>query len=157
MNLCYASIFVLLSAVAITWLTFSIDTIQVIIKLLLDADLESLPNVQLLPEYDFIVIGAGTAGCALANRLSENPKWNVLLIEAGQSENIIMDIPLFVHLMQGSEKLNWQYKSEKSENDCLAMKNKQCKLPRGKVMGGSSVLNYMMYESFFFSKFIQTT
>lgn len=144
MNLCYISIFVLMSAIAITWLTFSLETIQIIIKLLLEVDFESLPEFELLPEYDFIVVGAGTAGCAIANRLSENPKWKVLLIEAGNSENVIMDIPLFVHFMQGSEKLNWQYKSEKSENECLGMKNNQCKFPRGKVMGGSSVLNYMM-------------
>lgn len=145
MNLCYISILVLLSAVTIALLTFSIETIQIAIKLLLDVDFESLPDIQLLPEYDFIVVGAGTAGCAVANRLSENSKWKVLLIEAGQNENVIMDIPLFVHFMQGSEKLNWQYKSEKSESHCLGMTNSQCKLPRGKVMGGSSVLNYMMY------------
>lgn len=146
MNVCYVSIFVLLCAVSVTWFTFSIETLQEIIKLLIDVDFESLPNVELLPEYDFIVIGAGTAGCALANRLSENPNWKVLLIEAGSSENAIMDVPMFVHFLQRSDKLNWQYMSEKSESDCLGMKNNQCKLPRGKVMGGSSVLNYMMYE-----------
>ncbi|KAG4065548.1 hypothetical protein HA402_013318 [Bradysia odoriphaga] len=147
MNLCSStiSVIVLLIAIAITWLAFSPATVHWIIKLLQNVDFESLPVVQLLPEYDFIVVGAGTAGCAVANRLSENPKWKVLLIEAGQSENTVMDIPMFVHFMQGSEKLNWQYKSEKSESDCLGMKNNQCKFPRGKVMGGSSVLNYMMY------------
>lgn len=150
MNLCYISILVLLSAVTITLLTFSTEAIQIFIKLLLDVDFEALPDIKLLPEYDFIVVGAGTAGCAIANRLSENSKWNVLLIEAGHNENVIMDIPMFVHFMQGSEKLNWQYESEKSESDCLGMTNNQCKLPRGKVMGGSSVLNYMMYEIEFY-------
>ncbi|KAJ6636431.1 Glucose dehydrogenase [FAD, quinone] [Pseudolycoriella hygida] len=145
MKSCYISILVLLSAITIAWLTYSIETIQTLIKLLMDFDFESLPDVQILLEYDFIVVGAGTAGCAIANRLSENAKWNVLLIEAGQTENFVMDVPIFVHFLQGSEKLNWQYMSEKSESDCLGMKNNQCKLPRGKVMGGSSVLNYMMY------------
>lgn len=146
MNLCSVSLLVLLSALTITWITISSpNAIYWIIRQLQNVDFESLPVVQLLPEYDFIVIGAGTAGCALANRLSENAKWKVLLIEAGQSENVVMDVPMFVHFMQGSDKLNWQYKSEKSESDCLAMTNNQCKFPRGKVMGGSSVLNYMMY------------
>lgn len=151
MNLCSVSLLVLLSALTITWITISSpNAIYWIIRQLQNVDFESLPVVQLLPEYDFIVVGAGTAGCALANRLSENAKWKVLLIEAGQSENVVMDVPMFVHFMQGSDKLNWQYKSEKSESDCLAMTNNQCKFPRGKVMGGSSVLNYMMYEVILF-------
>lgn len=95
-------------------------------------------------EYDFIIVGAGSAGCALANRLSENPKWKVLLIEAGRSENFLMDIPMMVHYLQ-AYNVNWGYKTARSEKFCLAMKNNQCNWPRGKVMGGSSVLNYMVY------------
>lgn len=94
--------------------------------------------------YDFIIVGAGSAGCVLANRLSENPKWNILLIEAGGSESYYMDIPQHVHLLQ-MMGINWAYKTEPSDQYCLAMKDNQCKWPRGKVMGGSSVLNYMIY------------
>lgn len=104
-----------------------------------------LPDQAILrSEYDFIVVGAGSAGSAVANRLSENPKWNVLLIEAGQNENLLMDIPMMVHYLQ-AYKINWGYKTERSDKYCLAMKNNQCNWPRGKVMGGSSVLNYMVY------------
>lgn len=101
-------------------------------------------EINLSRNYDFIIIGAGSAGCTLASRLSENPKWNILLIEAGGSENLLMDVPMFVHYLQGYD-VNWKYKTERSENYCLAMENNQCHWPRGKVMGGSSVLNYMIY------------
>ncbi|XP_039961794.1 glucose dehydrogenase [FAD, quinone]-like [Bactrocera neohumeralis] len=101
-------------------------------------------NVQLLNEYDFIVVGAGTAGCTLAARLAENPAWKVLLIEAGGPENMAMDIPILAHFLQLTE-INWGYRTQPSDKYCLAMNNRRCNWPRGKVMGGSSVLNYMMY------------
>ncbi|KAH8276454.1 hypothetical protein KR044_005430, partial [Drosophila immigrans] len=108
-------------------------------------DLEALDDRdQLLPEYDFIVVGAGTAGCALAARLSENPKWKVLLVEAGAGENYAMDMPIAAHYLQLGE-MNWKYRTQPSSSYCLAMNNNRCNWPRGKVMGGSSVLNYMMY------------
>lgn len=96
-------------------------------------------------EFDFIIVGAGTAGCALANRLSENPNWTVLLIEAGQHENLFMDIPLVVQYLQRSRDVNWGYRTQSSNSSCLAMNDNRCLWPRGRVMGGSSVLNYMIY------------
>ncbi|KAH8385026.1 hypothetical protein KR093_010502 [Drosophila rubida] len=108
-------------------------------------DLEGLDERdQLLAEYDFIVVGAGTAGCALAARLSENPKWKVLLVEAGAGESYVMDMPIAVHYLQLGE-MNWKYRTQPSTSYCLAMNDNRCNWPRGKVMGGSSVLNYMMY------------
>ncbi|XP_055388925.1 glucose dehydrogenase [FAD, quinone] [Condylostylus longicornis] len=106
--------------------------------------LESMDNKPMESEYDFIIVGAGTAGCTLAARISENPKWRVLLLEAGQHESLIMDVPIVAHFLQlGS--MNWKYRTQSSKTACLAMNNNRCNWPRGKVMGGSSVLNYMMY------------
>ncbi|XP_055388391.1 glucose dehydrogenase [FAD, quinone] [Condylostylus longicornis] len=95
-------------------------------------------------EYDFIVIGGGSAGAVVANRLTEVPKWNVLLLEAGPDENEISDVPSLAAYLQLS-KLDWQYKTEPTNKACLGMKNNRCNWPRGKVLGGSSVLNYMLY------------
>ncbi|KAL0867674.1 hypothetical protein ABMA27_008414 [Loxostege sticticalis] len=100
------------------------------------------PN--LLPEYDFIIVGAGTAGCVLANRLTEIPEWKVLLVEAGVNENFIMDIPVLANYLQFTPA-NWKYRTKPSNKYCAGFDNKQCNWPRGKVMGGSSVLNYMIY------------
>lgn len=99
---------------------------------------------RILKKYDFIIVGAGTAGCTLASRLTEVPEWKVLLIEAGGHENFVMDIPLLANYLQFTEA-NWKYKTAPSNNSCLAMDKRQCNWPRGKVMGGSSVLNYMIY------------
>ncbi|XP_013103317.2 glucose dehydrogenase [FAD, quinone] [Stomoxys calcitrans] len=110
------------------------------------AQLEALDEgVQLLKEYDFIIVGAGTAGCTLAARLSENPKWKVLLLEAGGPETLFLDIPLAAIEFQLYSKLNWAYRAQSSKSFCLGLEKNRCNFPRGKVMGGSSALNYMVY------------
>lgn len=94
--------------------------------------------------YDFIIIGGGSAGCTLAARLSEVPHWNILLLEAGDDEPLIADVPMLYPAFQRSP-WDWQYWTEKSSRYCLAMQNQQCYWPRGKVLGGSSSINAMMF------------
>ena len=104
---------------------------------------EEPPDTQdILGEYDFIVVGAGSTGCVVANRLSEISDWNVLLIEAGDKENYVMDIPLIANLMPLTDA-NWRYKTVANGKCCLSMQNGQCAFHRGKVMGGSSTINFM--------------
>lgn len=99
---------------------------------------------QLYESYDFVIVGGGSAGAVLANRLSENPAWTVLLIEAGPDEVSVSDMPIMFPTLQLSP-LDWQFKTEPGKKYCQAMKNQQCNWPRGKVLGGCSVLNAMLY------------
>ncbi|KAK2580031.1 hypothetical protein KPH14_012318 [Odynerus spinipes] len=94
--------------------------------------------------YDFVVIGGGSAGSVIANRLSEIENWTVLLLEAGGVEPVLSDVPVIFPTLQLST-IDWQFKTEPSANYCLAMNNEQCNWPRGKVLGGSSVINAMLY------------
>ncbi|XP_067634951.1 glucose dehydrogenase [FAD, quinone]-like [Eurosta solidaginis] len=95
--------------------------------------------------YDFIIVGAGPAGCVLANRLSKNPKWSVYLIEAGGVEGIVHQVPVLAAFLQGTHS-NWGYKSTPQKRACFGMNNNECALPRGKVLGGTSSINYMIYN-----------
>ncbi|XP_046455617.1 glucose dehydrogenase [FAD, quinone]-like [Daphnia pulex] len=94
--------------------------------------------------YDFIIIGAGSAGAVIANRLSEVADWNILLLEAGGDESMAGQIPLFAAGLQLTNK-DWQYKTTPQKNACLKNLNQQCNWPRGKMLGGSSSINYMLY------------
>ncbi|XP_076299312.1 uncharacterized protein LOC143218163 [Lasioglossum baleicum] len=110
----------------------------------LDPESRPINRYPLYPEYDFIVVGGGSAGAVVASRLSEIPDWKVLLLEAGPDENEITDVPSLAAYLQLT-KLDWKYKTEPTGRACLAMKGGRCNWPRGKVLGGSSVLNYMLY------------
>ncbi|CAG0886099.1 unnamed protein product [Cyprideis torosa] len=74
------------------------------------------------PEYDFIVVGGGSAGAVVAARLSENPHFKVLLLEAGGDETEVSDVPALAGYLQLG-RLDWQYKTEPSPYACRAMKN----------------------------------
>ncbi len=93
-------------------------------------------------EFDYIIVGAGSAGCVLANRLSSNPANRVLLLEAGGR-----DWHPFIHMPAGLAKLvniqslNWNYETEPEPQ----LNNRRLYWPRGKVLGGSSSINAMCY------------
>lgn len=106
-----------------------------------DADVGYNP---ILPKYDFIVVGSGPAGSVVANRLSEVPEWNVLVLEAGKDGSIYADIPAVVSYLQFTD-YNWGYRMEKQDGVCLSLVDQRCPWPRGKGFGGTTLINYMLY------------
>ena len=95
-------------------------------------------------EYDFIVVGAGSAGSAVAARLSEVPDWKVLVIEAGGDPPLLSNIPAIFFALQRSE-FDWAYRTEPQDGICQGFVGKRCSWPRGKVVGGTSIINGMLY------------
>lgn len=92
--------------------------------------------------FDFIIVGAGSAGCVLANRLSENPRNRVLLLEAGGTDrNPMIGVPLLARILYTMPSLNWGYDTEPQ----AYLKGRSIHWPRGKVLGGSSTINGMVY------------
>ncbi|XP_067015417.1 glucose dehydrogenase [FAD, quinone] [Anabrus simplex] len=94
--------------------------------------------------YDFIIVGAGSAGCVVANRLSNIKEWKILLLEAGQEEPAVASVPAMASMLQRSS-IDWNYRTRPQPHACKARRNKGCGWARGKVMGGSSTINYMIY------------
>lgn len=91
--------------------------------------------------FDYIIAGAGTAGCILANRLSEDPTNRVLLLEAGGNDNWIwFHIPVGYLFAIGNPRADWMFQTEKQ----AGLNGRQLAYPRGKVIGGSSAINAMI-------------
>lgn len=95
--------------------------------------LQTIPAEKLLAQYDYVIIGGGSAGSVLASRLSEDEDRTVLLLEAGVDEVPLSDVPWSYSSLQRTY-LDWNFKTEPSSNYCLAMHNHQCRWPRGKVL-----------------------
>ena len=93
-------------------------------------------------DYDYIIVGAGSAGCVLANRLSADPNNRVLLLEAGAKDNWIwFHIPVGYLFAIGNPRSDWMFKTEPEPG----LNGRALNYPRGKVIGGCSAINAMIY------------
>lgn len=93
-----------------------------------------------MSRYDYIIIGAGSAGCVLASRLSEDADVNVLLVEAGGEKSLFVDMPAGIKILYSSGRYNWRFWTEPQRH----LDNRQIYIPRGRVIGGSSSINTMI-------------
>ena len=92
--------------------------------------------------YDYIIVGAGSAGCVLANRLGEDRSLRILVLEAGGSEQaVIVDMPAALSIPMNTKRFNWGMKTEPEP----ALGGRDVNLPRGKGRGGSSSINGMCW------------
>jgi len=92
--------------------------------------------------WDYIIVGAGSSGCVLANRLTEDPTTRVLLLEAGpKDDNFWIPIPVGFNKLLNNTRYNWCFATEPEEN----VRGRSIPIPRGKTLGGSSSINGMLY------------
>ncbi|XP_050506207.1 glucose dehydrogenase [FAD, quinone]-like [Diabrotica virgifera virgifera] len=107
--------------------------------------LRSSPPEDCGVEYDFIIVGAGSTGTLLANRLSEISGWKILLLEAGDYGNNITDVTGISYKALMMSDYNWGFYSIPQRNSCLGFHENRCPHIRGRGVGGSSLLNALVY------------
>lgn len=116
------------------WIYLSSETVNNLISI----------NEAIKTEFDYIIVGGGTAGCVLANKLSANEDAKVLLIEAGNVFGPLAMVPILTSQQQKT-KVDWQLRSTRQEHSTNGFIDQVQMLPRGKGLGGSSQLNYMLH------------
>ncbi|KAK9871974.1 hypothetical protein WA026_015218 [Henosepilachna vigintioctopunctata] len=102
------------------------------------------PNVENNEHFDYIFVGAGTSGSVAVSEMVEKEKYKILLVEAGDMPSVTAEIPgLFIHSQLTNQI--WNYHTEPSNASCLSYNNGLCHWPRGKLLGGCSSINAMLY------------
>lgn len=95
--------------------------------------------------YDYVIVGAGPAGCVLANRLSEDTRRTVLLLEIGKGEIPMFSDPPLLGPLLASTNYNFGYQTEVQKYGCQGLRNKRCSWAHGRGIGGSSIINNVIY------------
>jgi len=117
-------------------------------RFLLDLDdpvgIRTVGPINLRKEYDLIVVGAGSSGCVIAGRLAATSA-SVLLLEAGSDGTLLSEVPAFVASPLMGSPIDWSYLTHPDGRSCLGMEGDQCLWHSGKVLGGGSVINGMIY------------
>lgn len=110
-------------------------------------DYEKIPNLVLKArrEYDYIIVGSGTAGSTLAWALTKESNFSVLLVEAGGKFNLLSKIPIASITLQGNDNADWKFKTVPQEFSSKGFIDRKQKWPRGKGLGGSAQINYMLH------------
>ncbi|XP_021194107.3 glucose dehydrogenase [FAD, quinone] [Helicoverpa armigera] len=109
------------------------------------SDLISTKYIQdIKPEYDYVIVGSGTAGSVIAHRLATETNYTFIVVEAGCRSHALLEAPVLGPFFHGS-LLDWQFQTVPQKHACFAMKDRKCKLAQGKILGGSSKLNNMIH------------
>ncbi|XP_052873164.1 glucose dehydrogenase [FAD, quinone]-like [Anopheles cruzii] len=114
-------------------------------SLFYDAREVNYGHPELRHSYDYVIVGAGPAGCVLANRLSEDPHATVLLLEIGRGEvPLITDSPLVGPILASTD-YNFGYQTEKQRYGCLGLRGGRCSWAHGRGVGGSTIINNVIF------------
>uniref|UniRef100_A0A182F4E4 Glucose-methanol-choline oxidoreductase N-terminal domain-containing protein n=1 Tax=Anopheles albimanus TaxID=7167 RepID=A0A182F4E4_ANOAL len=142
---CSSVLFVVLLSTTVCWALLPAYVLNEMFALVADMKDIDYGNPPLYNEYDYVIVGAGPAGCVLANRLSEDPSVTVLLLEIGRGERPTFSEPPLTLPMLASTDYNFGYLTEPQKYGCLGLTGRQCNWAHGRGVGGSSIINNQIY------------